>query len=59
MTNRQMVAIDKAYHYCNLNSEDDDCIYKSINRYKALRDLDNKQKDIIYEIIAKRLGFKI
>lgn len=58
MTNKVLKAIDKAYDYCNLNSTDDDCIYKSINKYKALKELPSEKQDEVYEIIAKRLGFK-
>lgn len=57
-TKAQYNAIDKAYNYCNLNSEDDDCIYKAINKYKALKDLTEDQQDKVYNILANRLGFK-
>ena len=50
-------AIEKAYNKANLNSEDDDCIYKAIYSYKILRELEQKEIDSIYEDISKRLGF--
>lgn len=57
MTNKVLKAIDKAYDYCNLNSQDDDCIWKSIYKYKALRELTEDQQEEVYDLISKRLGF--
>lgn len=50
-------AIEKAFNYANLNTEDDDIIYKAIYKYKILSSLDEKEIDEIYDYIAERLGF--
>lgn len=50
-------AIERAYNFSNLNSEDDDCIDMAINKYKVLRELNKEQKEKVYEEIAKRIGF--
>lgn len=56
--NKQILkAIQKAVDYCNLHSEDCDVIYKSIYRYKALRELSEDQQDEIYDIISVSLGY--
>lgn len=49
--------IDKAFDYANSNSDDCDIIYKSINKYKALKELNEQEKDIIYDLISARLGY--
>lgn len=49
--------IQKAIDYSNLNSDDCDIIYKAINKYKALRELTDNQKDEVYEIISNALGW--
>lgn len=50
-------AIERVYDYCNLNiGEDDDCIYKSIYKYKVLRELEQERIDEIYDEISSRLG---
>lgn len=49
--------IERAYNYCNLNSYDDDCIYKAIYKYKALRELNDNDIETIYNILRDRLGF--
>lgn len=50
--------IDKAYDWANINSEDDDCIWKAINKYKRLRELNDEQQRLIYDLLAERLGYK-
>ena len=50
--------IDKAYDYANLNSEDDDCIWKAIYKYKRLRELNEEQQQLVYDLLAERLGYK-
>lgn len=49
--------IDKAFDYANANSDDDDIIYKSIFKYKALRNLPEEDIDAIYSEIANRMGY--
>ena len=48
--------IDRVFDNCNLIGYDVN-IYEEINRYKALRDLDEHDKDALYNQIADRLGF--
>lgn len=56
-TKREWNALERAYNYCNLNSLDDDCIYKAINKYKALRELSEDKQEEVYNYLVKRLGF--
>lgn len=49
-------AIERAFDRCNLIGDEVD-ILKVIYQYKALRDLQDKEIDQIYEDIADRLGF--
>jgi len=44
--------IQKAVDYANLNAEDDDIVYKAINKYKVLRELDDNKKDMVYNMIS-------
>lgn len=49
-------AIQRAYDNCNLIGIDADA-YKEINKYSILRNLSQIEKDNIYDIIVKGLGF--
>lgn len=49
--------VQKAIDYSNLNSDDCDIIYKAINKYKALRELPEAQKEEAYETISNALGW--
>ena len=57
MNNKISKAIEKAYNYCNTHSDNDDCIWMSIYRYKALRELSEENKEEIYDILSIRLGY--
>lgn len=50
-------AIERAYNYANLNSEDDDIIYKAIYKLKVLKHLDYNFIEAIYNYIADRMGY--
>lgn len=49
--------IQKAIDYSNLNSDDCDIIDKAINKYKALRELPETQKEEAYKTISNALGW--
>lgn len=50
-------AIERAFNICNLELEnDEDIIYKSIYKFKVLRDLKNEEIEKIYNYISDRLG---
>lgn len=55
-TKVQYNAIAKAVDWANLNTDDDDCVWKAINKYKALRDLSEEQQATVYDLIVERLG---
>ena len=45
--------VEKAFHKANLMNEPD--IYKALYSYKAIRELDDDQIEILYEHLASRL----
>ena len=49
-------AIERAFNKCNLIGIDCD-VYKVLYSYKAIRELDEKEIDRIYDYIVERLGF--
>lgn len=49
-------AIDRCFDRCNLDGSDCDII-KHMYRYKAIRELPTKEFDIVYDALARRLGF--
>lgn len=49
-------AVNKAFDRANLEGQDSD-IYNQMYRYKAIRDLSEKQQNLIYDYLAERLGF--
>ena len=49
-------AIERAFDRCNLIGENVEII-AVMNRYKAIRDLPEKEYDQVYNEIAERLGF--
>lgn len=49
-------AIERAFDRCNLEGEECD-IYRVLYSYKAIKELPQKEIDVIYEDIAHRLGF--
>lgn len=49
-------AIDHCFDRCNLDGSDCDII-KHMYRYKAIRELPTKEFDIVYDALARRLGF--
>ena len=48
--------IEKAFNKANLQGADAD-LYNVLYSYKALRELPESDLDIVYEYLAKRLGF--
>ena len=50
-------AVEKAFDKANLMGEDAD-IYKALYSYKAIRDLDDEQIELLYDHLADRLGFR-
>ena len=49
-------AIERAFNKANLQGADSD-LYAVLYSYKALRELPETDLDIVYEFLAKRLGF--
>lgn len=49
-------AKERAFDRCTMMGEDVD-IYKVLYSYKAIRDLDDKEVDKIYDWIARGQGF--
>lgn len=49
-------AIERAIDRCNLIGENCD-VYAVLYRYKAIRELPEKEVDAIYERVVKVLGF--
>lgn len=48
--------LDKAFDKANLIGEDAD-LYKVLYSYKAFREMDQSDLEIVYDYLAERLGF--